>query len=876
MKVLNIIQRYPPAIGGAEMWCQGICHYLVNRGCDVTVLTLDVYNEDEFWIEPPVDNCLLRFGKLEYDNNVRVVRCKRTKISKPFRILFRLIEKFLKIYLYGPHSFEMYKKMWPLIKNTDIVHLHTIPYPHNLFALIVAKIFKKKVVITPHFHVGHHYYELWSNFYLLKKCDAIFSVTEQEKEYFIKKNIGKDKVFVARNAINPKEYEANNLDKYKQEIFTKYNINEGSKIIIFIGRKIEYKGVDTLIDAAKIINKKMDIKLFLVGPDFNWFKEYYYNLSDADKKYIIDFGVVSNQEKINLLHMSDVLALPSKHEAFGIVFLEAWVCNIPVIGVDNGPVADVIGECGFTINYGDVEDLAKKIETLLMDKKLSLDMAKKGKEKAYKKYSWDIMGKNVLSVYSQLVSLQKEKTKSGIENIIKDGWYDVENNGFEQWVWSKKEAVLQFRKNRKGFSLTFSGCADPKIKKDILLSVYNKKDKLLKEYKIAKEKVYVSIPPKEKTVKIKLDSLWTDGERELGVCLHKIDCVREYEKICSWNPSIFEIETTTACNMNPACVMCDWRVQHGLEKQQFMDEGLIQRLKLHLDNADVASFHGVGEPLMNPLLFRIIGMFDANNTRTMFNSNGVLLSKQMAEKIIDIKLKEINFSIDAANDKTYKKIRRKDLLDKVKENIKYLAHLKEKYNSSYPKILINMTMMKENINELPQFIDMAKELSAQAVFVRLLKKIDKNYEVKEKDFCFNYFDQVVARDYSNFNQIIKEAKIKAKELGIELLADEHKIVDVFCDLKKAVNQDKDKKDNIQIEKNEFSPKCSRPWQNIIVSADGNVRFCCHTNALLGNLKKQSFEQIWNGEIAQNIREKFLENNIPQSCRTCPIHDWSGL
>ena len=80
MKILHIIQRYPPSIGGSEQWCQGIARYSAKNGHDVTVLTLKVYLEDEYWHEPPVDNCRLRFGKIEYDKGVKVIRCKRTKI----------------------------------------------------------------------------------------------------------------------------------------------------------------------------------------------------------------------------------------------------------------------------------------------------------------------------------------------------------------------------------------------------------------------------------------------------------------------------------------------------------------------------------------------------------------------------------------------------------------------------------------------------------------------------------------------------------------------------------------------------------------------------------------------------------------------------
>ena len=51
MKIVNIIQRYPPAVGGSETWCQEVCRYLAKRAMQLTVLTLDVNKEEEFWRE---------------------------------------------------------------------------------------------------------------------------------------------------------------------------------------------------------------------------------------------------------------------------------------------------------------------------------------------------------------------------------------------------------------------------------------------------------------------------------------------------------------------------------------------------------------------------------------------------------------------------------------------------------------------------------------------------------------------------------------------------------------------------------------------------------------------------------------------------------
>ena len=49
MKIVHLIQRYAPAIGGCEQWCQQISRYFVREGCSVKVLTLRIFHEEEFF-----------------------------------------------------------------------------------------------------------------------------------------------------------------------------------------------------------------------------------------------------------------------------------------------------------------------------------------------------------------------------------------------------------------------------------------------------------------------------------------------------------------------------------------------------------------------------------------------------------------------------------------------------------------------------------------------------------------------------------------------------------------------------------------------------------------------------------------------------------
>ena len=405
MKICNVIQRYPPAVGGSETWAQEVLRFAAKQGHEVDVFTYNVNKEEEFWRNPPVEDNLLSFGPANFDKGVFVRRFNR---DLPINLLHHcvyggLFDKLLKIYFYGPHSVQMYGQMFKRFKEYDIIHTHTVPYPHNFVSYFASRLHGKKLVITPHFHPDHPHYERWSNYALLKKSDAVITVTEWEKDYLAGKGIDREKLFVSGNGINVEEYKATDLISFRKQLKQKWGVDESDQIVLFLGRKMESKGIDTLIESAKdILSKRKNVKFLLAGPNLLWFDKLYSKLSKKEKESIIDLGYLSKQEKVNLLHVSDLFVLPSKFEAFGIVFLEAWICGTPVIGSDLGAMPSVIGDGGLVAKFGNSIDLKEKIEFILDNKSEAEKMARNGKKKVLENFTWEKIGEKVEEVYSFL------------------------------------------------------------------------------------------------------------------------------------------------------------------------------------------------------------------------------------------------------------------------------------------------------------------------------------------------------------------------------------------------------------------------------------------------------------------------------------------
>ena len=66
------------------------------------------------------------------------------------------------------------------------------------------------------------------------------------------------------------------------------------------------------------------------------------------------------------------------------------------------------------------------------------------------------------------------------------------------------------------------------------------------------------------------------------------------------------------------------------------------------------------------------------------------------------------------------------------------------------------------------------------------------------------------------------------------------------------------------------PYCTAPWTSAFIRFDGRVRPCCFSEAesSLGDLREQTFEEIWNGEGYRNLRRQILAGKVPEMCQGC--------
>lgn len=314
------------------------------------------------------------------------------------------------------------------------------------------------------------------------------------------------------------------------------------------------------------------------------------------------------------------------------------------------------------------------------------------------------------------------------------------------------------------------------------------------------------------------------------------------ESELSATPRNLEVASTNVCNINPPCVQCWKHVDpaHGYMKRDafHMPKELIRRLSPWIGRADQVSLHGIGEPLAHPQLFDSV-RHAGPETEVVFVSNALLLSDTRIDKILDHGVGTIDFSLDAATPETFRKIRHNDFEAAV-DGIRRLRDARNARGLSRPRICLNMCLMRENVHEVPLFVELAHELgAASAHLFHMNKGASYRYD------WFDYEEQHCENDPVAHDAAIEEGFARAEELGVNLSMSGRRSLQFEGSAPTNFY-------NEEIDAGRFF--CSKPWTSMLVQNSGDVYNCCWQDRPLGNLHQTSLWSIWNGATMQAIRE----------------------
>ncbi len=422
MHILHIIQRYWPIHGGAEIHLGEISARFAAAGHRVTVATSDARDFELFWHPRR-----RRFTEREtWHNHVRILRfpVRHLPISTlaypGLRRLLWIFSALRPVPVTVMHRIARFTPwipdFWRWLRETedafDLVAGMTICFEPLLDAgLRYARRHQIPFVMYPLTHLGagsqpgedelSRFYTMRHQMALVRQSDAIVAQTPAERDFYVAHGVDSARIKVVGPGFYPEEVMGGDGERFR----ARYHLHGP---IVFMLSKMSFdKGVMHTIEAMqRVWRQGCQAHLVLAGDVLDTFHTYYERLPVSVRRRILLLGIVSEEEKRDLLAAGDVLAMPSRTDSFGIVYLEAWAYGKPVIGARTWGVMDVIEDQadGLLVPFGDVPALAKAIARLVENPIEAHKMGKRGRAKALSEHTWDRKYPQVRDLYLDLVA----------------------------------------------------------------------------------------------------------------------------------------------------------------------------------------------------------------------------------------------------------------------------------------------------------------------------------------------------------------------------------------------------------------------------------------------------------------------------------------
>ena len=315
------------------------------------------------------------------------------------------------LFHYQPYELALSSKLVNMAKlhEIEIVHVH-YAIPHAYAGYMAKQMLAQEGIFIPMvttLHgtditlVGSHPFYKPAVTFSINNSDAVTSVSQSLKDDTLRLFNIKKEIEVVPNFIDTKKYE-NLYSNCERELIASNN----EKIITHISNIRKVKRVDDVIEIFDRIQKELPAKLVIVGDGPE--KE---SLENLCKKKGIDEKVlfVGNSHEVDkILCFSDLFILPSEHESFGLVALEAMVCGVPVISSNAGglPEVNIHGESGYLSNVGNVDEMAKNALKILVNSDTHQLFKRKAKENAQR-----FETKLIVPLYEEIYKKSLAKTK---------------------------------------------------------------------------------------------------------------------------------------------------------------------------------------------------------------------------------------------------------------------------------------------------------------------------------------------------------------------------------------------------------------------------------------------------------------------------------
>jgi glycosyltransferase involved in cell wall biosynthesis len=293
----------------------------------------------------------------------------------------------------------------------DIVHIHG--NRTTLSPMLHYFLKKNSVPYVVQAHgglpsVGRHrlkrLYDLVFGYPLLRDASKVIALTRTEVQQYLSMGVPAEKIAIVPNGIDLTEY--SDLPS-KGAFKRKFNIQENTKIILYLGRIHRTKGIDLLIKAYAYMIKTMKCKntlLVIAGPDDGYLAESKSLVSSLGISDLVLFtGFINSTDKLAAFVDADVFVTPSFY-GFPVTFLEACAVGVPIATTTTGDTLDWINKNVGYVTSPTIDDLSKAIGTIILDADLHIEFSMNCNKLVKSEFSLETVVDKLEQVYAQVIT----------------------------------------------------------------------------------------------------------------------------------------------------------------------------------------------------------------------------------------------------------------------------------------------------------------------------------------------------------------------------------------------------------------------------------------------------------------------------------------
>jgi len=346
-------------------------------------------------------------------------------------------------------------------------------------------------------------------------------------------------------------------------------------------------------------------------------------------------------------------------------------------------------------------------------------------------------------------------------------------------------------------------------------------------------------------------------------------------------PMALHIEVSDYCNLK--CPHCARELPDGLKNSGNIPMEAIEKLKPLMRRANWVGLTGNGEPFLHPRILDIVDTVLECGAAPSIISNATLWKRLgVVEKFAGKGPMLLNISIDGGTKETFEKWRVNANFDEVRDNMRSLKEAKERKGSPFPVTTFVTCLMRDNIAEVEQIVDLGAEAGVASILFQNMYPYNKSL-----------VDEMVT-DYDLCAEAIAKARRHAAKYGIRIEwlpfafdvdvrgtagGSRGEITAQIAEQARALPNGTGHS-NGNGHGGATSYHCDYVWNRIHVTIKGDLKFCCFwTEGEAGNLATDDPVAVWNGPAWAKLRNDLASGIKPKSCEGCHnlvVRDRKGM